>query len=125
VEYRMIARFVKWFKASVWPWIVEHIWPELRTRSAAIFEKIMDDMAAAFWDWWASRQSDAHAQASRKATEAESMAEKCATEDEAGKHREIAKVWREVAESFRLENEELKTKLNGREPARVWRQRSV
>lgn len=106
----MFARFLKLFVASVWPWVVKNVWPAVRGRVSSIFEQVMEDIEKAFREWFAVRQSRQRA-AETNAADAEHKARESVTEADEQEQRAIARVWRQVAEDFRKENEELTAKL--------------
>ena len=107
----LYRQLVKWFVTSVWPWIVENIWPAIRIMLIDIFAQVLNRIRSAFFEWFNRRKNKEEA-ASKEAAEAEKMAQRAATASEAEKHRAVAQVWRQVAEQFRQQNEELKAKLS-------------
>ena len=105
-------QLVKWFVNAVWPWVVENIWPEIHKLLTGIFVQVLDRLRSAFFEWFNNRQKNQEETARKEAAQAEEMAHNSASASEAEKHRAVAQVWRQVAEQFRQQNEELKAKLS-------------
>lgn len=108
----MFATLYKWLMESVRPWVLKHVWPEICKRVIEIITKIVKEFFDEFDKWREGRQKAGSAHAEEEAARADDIAKRCATEEEAEKYRAIANVWRDVADSFRKENEELKAKVN-------------
>ena len=99
----VIRTFWPWFIKNVWPLIVKHILAtiaaEVRNLSASITSDIRARMNAR------AENAESHAQAAVGAAHA------AATEAERIRQEAIAKVWRQIAEEFRAENESLRAKV--------------
>lgn len=104
-------QLVKWFIGTVWPWFVVTIWPEIQKELLEIFKGVRETAGNAFREWMDNRGKQRAEAAAKSAMDAEAAARNATTVAEAEKQRAIAAVWRQVAEQFRQENEELKAKL--------------
>lgn len=95
----------------VWPWIRDHILPEIRDAMNDI-GKAAGVRMREFLDWVLGRLSrDQQDYANAKAEAADANAKAAASDAEREKHEAVAKVWREVAERFRQDNEALRAKF--------------
>lgn len=96
---------------KIWPWVKEHVLPLIKefVKNVVIkhLSKWLEKMNTEI-----DKSSDKRYQsATEKANEAEQHASNASTDSEKQKHEDIAKIWRQVAEDLRIENEELKAKI--------------
>lgn len=95
----------------VWPWVKEHVLPLIKEfvknvvikHLSQFLEKIKADIDKHF--------DKRYQNATEKANEAEQNASQASTDSEKQKYEDIAKIWRQVADELRIENEELKAKI--------------
>jgi guanylate kinase len=94
-----------------WPWVKEHVLPLIKEfvknvvikHLSQFLEKMKTDIDKHF--------EKRYQNATEKANEAERNASQASTDSEKQKYEDIAKIWRQVADELRIENEELKTKI--------------
>lgn len=107
----MISLVQNFFMQVLWPWFKKHLWPVILKAVTAIalaaVTAIMDRVQQAASETFETLRTRAAA----KAEEAAQQAVTSANPDEAEKHEAVAQVWREVAETQRLEKEELERRL--------------
>lgn len=88
-------------------WFVKKLWPQIQKLLIAflteLFEWLLGKVKEIIF-----RKDDQQRNADTKAKFAEEMASSATTPDEAAHYKTMAQVWREVAETLRMENEELK-----------------
>ena len=96
---------------SFWPWFVKNVWPLIREYVIAESVAALKAMVKALKESFNRRMKSRQEEAIKKATVAEQLASTSGTEAERREHEAVARVWREVAEQFRQENESLKAKL--------------
>jgi hypothetical protein len=95
------------------------MWNALKTLLMAFIDRILlpllfkaiEDWITAFVKWADERSKRRREEAEWRAAEAARAAAAAATQADRDRYAAVAQVWREVAEQFRLENEELKMKL--------------
>ncbi|MEN8213763.1 MAG: hypothetical protein ABFR19_05305 [Pseudomonadota bacterium] len=98
----------------VWPWVEKHVWPHIQERLSDILRKGFDNLSSKIAEKFDQRTNRPHqAEAERKAEEADVLAEEASSETEKLNYQNLAKVWREVAEELRTENETLKAEIEG------------
>lgn len=105
------SSLTKWFFKKAWPWIARELGPILLEQIRERFERVIQALLKKLDEWFDQRTNANAEAADKRAAASEEAAMGAATDSEAEKHRAVAQVWREVAEQFRRENEELKKKL--------------
>ena len=101
---KLVWRFLK---DEIWP----HFWPIVKEQIAELIKSVFCWLKTQMVKKVDQATKERENEASRQASEEEHKAKAAKTHAEAEKHWAIAKVWREVAENFRRDNEELKTQL--------------
>lgn len=99
----ILKTFWPWFVKNVWPLIVKHMLKEI----AAAIQSLTKSLKASIDRRMKTREDEAL----RRAATAEASAKLATTEAARAESEAIARVWREVAEQFRQENDALKSKL--------------
>jgi hypothetical protein len=97
----------------LWPWFRDNVWPVIREEVVALLRQLFQDIRQWVEEWLsrqARREDEARASA-EVAREAEKQAAASGNFAEAEAQRRIAEVWKQVADSFREENEILKKQL--------------
>jgi len=97
---------------TFWPWFKEHALPRLKEYFIEIFCKILRSFKEEILRYIDELFRNRAKRAEDRATAAEKQAGESATKGEKEKYEALAKVWREVAEEMRQENEDLKAKLD-------------
>jgi len=96
---------------TLWPWFQEDIWPlvnvELQKGVASIIQRFSRQVAESIDRHTRAREE----QARERAAVADEAAKVAATKEARSEAEATARVWREVAEQFRQENEVLKLEL--------------
>ncbi|MDM8542241.1 hypothetical protein QUF90_14260 [Desulfococcaceae bacterium HSG9] len=95
-----------------WPWFKEVAWPFIRQHLKDIIVFVLDLFKEKLKKWMSQQAKDKEDRANQKAEDYEKKANASNDDREAEKFGDIAKVWREVAEQFRQENETLKRKID-------------
>jgi len=95
----------------VWPWVVENIWPILQAHVIDLLLKGLRTLSESIFHEVKHRDDASSTEAEEKADAAERSAKLADTEAERDKQESIAKIWREVAEKYRVDNEELRRKI--------------
>jgi len=108
----ILSKFLKFIVKKFWPWFQEFVWPIVQEHIIDIINFIISFFKNKIKDEVNEQSSKRESDANKKAEEAEQRAEKAANTTDADKYEAIAKVWREVAEQFRIDNEELRKKLD-------------
>jgi hypothetical protein len=96
----------------VWPWFLEYIWPIIREYVRELVESLLRDLQERIRSWFAARSQLREEHATRQASDAEGCAGQATNVSDRERFEAIAKVWREVAEMFREENERLQSKVD-------------
>ena len=95
----------------VWPWLKKYVWPIIKDYIlklvAFAFKKLSEKLKSVFDERAEKVAEDADA----KAHEAEQRAKVAPETNEREKQEAIARLWREVAEKLRQENEALRAKV--------------
>ncbi|MDD2369508.1 MAG: hypothetical protein PHQ90_09410 [Sulfuricurvum sp.] len=95
----------------IWPFVKDVILPMVKEFIKAVVVKYLAKFLEKMHNEMDKRFNNRFKDATEKANEADENASKATTDCEKEKYENIAKVWREVADNFRVENEELKAKL--------------
>ncbi len=106
-----VKAILKFIANKLWPWFKEHLWPILREHILELVVLVMSRLKEKFKSWAETRSNERQEHATQKAQEAEKSACDSATDSEKQKYEAIARVWREVVEQIRVENEALKSKI--------------
>jgi hypothetical protein len=91
--------------------IIELIWPIFKDLIVKLLNEMSDWILGKFRTWASKRNKSNADTADAKADAHEKSAKEAKTPKEADINLEVAKVWREVAEMFRKENEALATEV--------------
>lgn len=109
----MAAALKLFFIRVIWPWIVAYVWPILQQYIIQLLVESIDWLIQQAKDWIAGTNDKRAREATKKAEEAEQKAEEAFEgSDEYHAEKARANVWREVAEQYRRDNEELKAQLS-------------
>ncbi len=100
----VLKTFWPWFLKHIWPLIVKHVLKELAFALQTLSKKLRGSIDR--------RLRSREEQALARATAADEAAKVSSTKEARSEAEAIARVWREVAEQFRQENEVLKAKLD-------------
>lgn len=95
----------------VWPWVVKHVWPLIVKFIIQLIAKGLTKLSAQVSERIQSRMQTRADEADLKAQAAERASGAAQSEGEREKHEAIAKVWRQVAEEFRQDNETLRRQV--------------
>ncbi|MAO64845.1 MAG: hypothetical protein CL666_07570 [Balneola sp.] len=113
--FQFLLKYSKIFKniliKYVWPWFLEHIWPEIKERISELFIYLTGEIFARFKEWMNKRNNETEDTFSSKASEAEQKASEATDQAEIEKQKAIAQVWREAMEMLRRQNEKLEKEL--------------
>lgn len=108
-----IWQWVKEVTVSIfWPWFKEVAWPFIRQHLKDLIIFAFDLFKDQFKKWtseWTKKRTES---ANQKAEEYEQKAKSAESSEDIDKYKAVAQVWREVAEQFLRENEELKNKFD-------------
>jgi len=107
----LATKFWKWVAKTFWPWFKKYVWPILRQYVLDVVKWSLEKLRRTAQEWADSRAKARAEEATKRATEAENAATSAASDAEREKHEAVARVWHEVAEQFRQENEALKAKI--------------
>lgn len=91
--------------------LIELFWPIFKDVMKKYSRELIEWLMTKLKNWLTSRNATNAKTAESKAEACEAAAMTAASPEEAEKHEAIAKVWREVAEMFRQENEALSAEL--------------
>jgi exonuclease VII large subunit len=100
----LFKTFWPWFLKHIWPLIVKHLLKELAAALQTLSKKLKVSIA--------QRLRSRAEEALKRAAAADATAKAAQTNEARSEAEAIARVWREVAEQFRKENEVLQTKLD-------------
>ena len=106
-----VKGILKFVAKKLWPWFKEYLWPILREHILELVVLVMSRLKEKFKAWAETRSNERQEQATQKAQEADESARDSATDSEKQKYEAVARVWREVVEQIRVENEALKSKI--------------
>ena len=95
----------------VWPWVRENIWPIIQEHVIGLVKIGLRSLSESIFHEAKHGADAGSAEAEVKAVAAERSAKLADTEAERDKQESIAKIWREVAEKYRADNEELSRKI--------------
>jgi hypothetical protein len=109
VKYFRVFR--KWFIEVFWPWFKKEIWPKVEKYIIEIVISFIVETFNKILAWLKNSRKTNEDIINNKINEAEKKASESKEQSEIDKQRAIANVWREVAEMFRKENEELSNKI--------------
>lgn len=99
-----VKTFLPWFKEFVWPIIKKHF----EEMVASLINKFRDVLMQWIEEWTRRKEDRAY----QRADEFEQKAKTAEPNHEKEKYQAMAKVWREIAEQFRQENEDLIKKID-------------
>jgi hypothetical protein len=105
------SRLAKKFLKVLWPWVKEHVLPLIKEFVKNVVIKYISNWLEKMNTEIDKRFDKRYQNATEKANEAEENASKASTDLEKQKYEDIAKIWRQVADDLRIENEELKEKI--------------
>lgn len=91
--------------------LVELLWPIVKDIVKKYSRELIEWLIAKLKEWADTLSLENATVAAKKAQENEAAAKRATTTAEAEKHEAVAKVWREVAEMFRKENDALSDQL--------------
>ena len=92
----------------VWPWFEKHVWPIVQDFIVELGADALRKLRDRFTTATQTRMQSRAEQAEAKASEAEQAGRASQSAEEREKQAAIAQVWRQVAEQFRRENEDLR-----------------
>ena len=92
----------------VWPWILANVWPIIQSLIINIIAELLSGLVQKIRDFYGSKSKARSDQAEENAKSAES-----ASDDEVS--RAVAAVWREVAEHYRQDLEDMDKKVKALE----------
>jgi Fe2+ transport system protein B len=101
----------KFITKQFWPWFIKYGWPIIKEYVIEILIELLKGIKDVIIDI-IKKKKKKYDEYSKKAEEAEQNAKTASSETEKEKFEKIAKIWREVAEDFRKENEDLKNILD-------------
>jgi len=101
-----------WFIKKFWPWFLKYVWPFIKENLVDLLTYLSDEIFAKIKSWWNKKYKQKEETFSSKINDAEEKAANSNDKSEIEKYEAIAKVWREVAEMMRKENEELNNELD-------------
>jgi len=94
-----------------WPWFLKYVWPLIRGHILDILKNIFTELKEKLKKMFSERGKQEVASADGNAATAQAKANAATSAAEKDKWEAIAAVWREAANMFREENEQLKRKL--------------
>jgi BMFP domain-containing protein YqiC len=104
---QIFAVIIKYF----WPWFLEYVWPLILKHLLSLIDRSLGDLSKKVAKTFDNRMQKGAAEAMSKVEEATAAASISVDPVEREKNEQIARIWREVAEKFRSENEILKAQL--------------
>ena len=96
----------------LWPWFLKHVWPHIRQFILELIGTILLALVESIKAWYNRRSQQRERNATRRGREAKRSAGQASDASEQLRQEAIAGVWRDVAEEFRQDNEELTAKLD-------------
>lgn len=106
------TQIINWINKIFWPWFIKYVWPKIQKYIVEIMAIILKKLKDKIVDTISQKSNGREKNANKKANDAEEKAKKATSASEREKFDAISKVWREVAESFREENEDLKKRID-------------
>jgi len=103
---------IKFILEKFWPWFKEFAWPYIKEHVEDLISLATGMMKERFKEFFKEKSEARQDEASQKAQEAEKHANDSSNIHEAEKYRALAQVWREVAEKYRRDYEDVKRKLD-------------
>lgn len=94
-----------------WPWFVKYIWPLIKDYVIEVLKTIFSQLAERIKNIFSEKGIQAAASAEENAAAAQAKAATASSGTEKDKWEAIAAVWRDAANMFREENDQLKRKL--------------
>ncbi|RJG11111.1 hypothetical protein D3879_15740 [Pseudomonas cavernicola] len=104
---KIAEAIIQFLIKTFWPWFLENIWPLILKHIISVVTDSLDSLSNRINRFFADRMKKRSQNAAERAHEATEAAAAATTDSEREKHEAVAKVWREVAEQFRSENEAL------------------
>lgn len=108
----ILSKILKFIVERFWPWFKEFVWPIIKEHVVDIINFIISTFKNRIKDKVNEQSTKRESDANKNAEEAEEKADQSSNVDDVEKYKAIAKVWREVAEQFRMDNEEIQKKLD-------------
>lgn len=105
------GKVVKWVAEVFWPYFKDYIWPFIKENMKEILE-VIEKIKTWTSEYLDKKNTERERQAKAKAEEAEKRASKSTSDEEINKLRAVAEVWREIADQYRRDNEDLKKDLD-------------
>ncbi len=96
---------------QVWPWFLKNVWPIIAAHAMKLIEAGLKGLGQKLQEFLDHRTKDQQQRARERADAAEAAGMRASSSVEREKQEAIAKVWREVAEQLRAENEVLKAQV--------------
>ena len=106
------TQIAKWFTKIFMPWFIKHAWPVIKDHIVGIFVFILKTLKDKVTEFISRKSAENKETAKQHAEDAENKAKNAASNTEKEKLEAIAIIWREVADMFRRENEELKERID-------------
>jgi hypothetical protein len=94
-----------------WPWFMKYVWPLIREHILDILKNIFAELKEKLKKMFSEQGKQGAASADGNAANAQAKANAATSAAEKDKWEAIAAVWRDAANMFREENEQLKRKL--------------
>jgi len=104
---KIAEAIIQFLIKKFWPWFLENIWPLILKHIISIATDTLENLSKRLNRFFADRMEKRTQNATERAHEATEAAAAATTDSEREKHEAVAKVWREVADQFRAENEAL------------------
>ena len=105
------SKIFKWLGSVVWPWFEENVWPTIKEHVWELIEFLLVTLKGKIKDYVSKRSEMRETEAAERARDAEKLAESADSQPEREKWEAISAVWREVANTFREENEALNKRI--------------
>lgn len=93
-------------------WFLKVAWPHIRKLIRLVIEEVIKWLVKRFRSFLDSQNRQQEQKAKEKEKGYQKKAEESSNAEEAAKYEAIAKVWREVAEMYRQQNEDLQNRLS-------------
>ncbi len=97
---------------TFWPWFLKDIWPMVLAYLLKSLDKVFQTLSDAFGKFIDRRMQSREQQARERAEAADEAARAAVTTEARSEAQAVARVWREVAEQFRQENESLRVEMD-------------
>jgi phage terminase Nu1 subunit (DNA packaging protein) len=108
----LASSVLKLLLRTVWPWVIAAVWPHVRAwlerEMSALLLRLMDKVRGKV----ATRLDRRGEDALTRAKAAEAQVAQAGSDEERVRLEATARVWREVAEQFRQENEALRAQVD-------------